>query len=124
MNVSQSIDATWTAVVGTSRSAVACLSGRGGTLECQQIWRVLIAAILVFAAVAVLLIARHFIRDYLRHRAALKRWQADRIVASEEEFAKVKWRGDQAETEKRTQRELAAEIKQALQKNKDGGNQT
>ena len=121
--MSQSIDEAWTAVVGTSRSALACLSGRDGALECQQIWRVMIAVIVVVSALCLLLLARYFIRDYLRHRAALKRWQADQVVASEEEFAKVKWRGDQAETDRRTQQELAAEIKQALQRNKDGGNQ-
>jgi len=122
MNISQSIDTAWATLVGGSRSAMACLSGRGDMRECQQIWNVLIAAIVVVAVITVLLVSRRIIRDYLGHRAAVKRQRADQLVASEEELTQIKWRGDQPDTDTRTQQELAAEIKRVLQQNKDSGN--
>jgi hypothetical protein len=119
----QIVDFSWTGLVDGARTAIACLGGHGGMLECQQIWTWLVLAIVVVALGAMILVGRHLIRDYLRHRAAIKRWKADQVVASDVEMSKVKWRGDQSEGDGRSQQELAAEIKQALDKNKAGNEQ-
>ena len=118
MNALQTIDFSWTGLVGGTRTAVSCFSGRGGMLDCQPVWTGLVIAVVLIAAFAVVVVLRYLVRDYLRHRAAMKRWKADQTIAPDEEMAKVKWRGDQSESDTRSQAEIASEIKRALEKNK------
>jgi gas vesicle protein len=117
MNGIQALDLSWTGLVGGTRTAVKCFSGRGGVLDCQPVWTGLIIGIVVIAAIAMLFVLRKLIGDYLRHRAAISRWKAEQAIAPDEEMSKAKWRGDESEAETRSQQELAEQIKEALKRN-------
>jgi flagellar biosynthesis/type III secretory pathway M-ring protein FliF/YscJ len=119
MNPAQLIDRLWTFLVGLARTTQVCFGGGYGAADCGLIWKVTILAVVIIATVVVLMVARRIIRDYLRYRAAMKRWRADQVVAPEEVMNQFKWKGDKADTEPQTQQELAAKIKEALRQNRE-----
>ena len=119
MTAFEASDSAWSSLAGAARMAVPCLSGRGGMLDCQPVWTALVIAIVLVALLVVVFVIRHIVRDYLKHRAAVRRWQADQAIASEDEMARVKWRGEQSVADAGSEKELAAQIKQALENNKN-----
>jgi hypothetical protein len=119
MNLTQSIDRLWTYMVSLVRSTQVCLGGGPGAADCNLIWKVTILAVVLVAAAVVLFVARRLLRDFFRHRAAIKRWKADQVVASDDVMDDARWKGDKAETGDDTQTELAAKIKEALRQNRD-----
>jgi hypothetical protein len=119
MNLTQLIDKLWTFIVGLVRSTQTCLGDNYAGTDCSMIWKVSILTAIVVAGGVILLIVRRIVRDYLRYRAAIKRWKADQVVAPEEVMNEVRWQGDQAKTETRSQQELAAQIKEALRHNRE-----
>ena len=119
MNLTQSIDKLWTYLVSLARSTQVCLGGGYGAADCSLIWKVAILAVVIVATVVILMVARRIVRDYLRYRAAMKRWRADQVVAPEEVMNAFRWKGDKAGTEPQTQQELAAKIKEALRQNRE-----
>ncbi len=119
MNLTQSMDRLWTYMVSLARSTQVCLGGGSGAADCSLIWKVTILAVVLVAAAVVLVVARRIVRDYLRHRAAIKRWQADQVVASEDVMNTFKWKGDKAGSGQQTQKELAEQIKEALRQNRE-----
>ena len=119
MNLTQSIDKLWTYLVSLARSTQVCLGGGHGVADCGLIWKVSILAVVIVATVVILMVARRIVRDYLRYRAAMKRWRADQVVAPEAVMNAFRWKGDKAGTEPQTQQELAAKIKEALRQNRE-----
>jgi len=119
MNLAQSIDKLWTFLVSTVRTTQVCFSDAYGAADCSVIWKVSILSAVVVASAVILVVARRILKDFLRYRAAIKRWKADQVIASEEVINEVRWKGDQAKTETQTQQELAAQIKEALRQNRE-----
>ena len=98
-----SIAGVWSALVGGASTTAHCLTGSGGVLECQGVWGVLLAMVVVLAALTILYVVRRVIRDYRNHQQGVKHWQAKQTVAVKERRGEEKMRGNNATSESQSQ---------------------
>ncbi len=108
------LENAWITLVIGVRDAGRCLKQPFATAACDFFWPAVILLVILGGLAGLILIVRAMLRDYLAHRRAAARWRAEQEVAPAEVLEQSRWRGDAASVDGLSQAELAARIKEQL----------
>ena len=90
-----------------------CFQDVGRFDECESLWLAVGIVLAIVCVLTLAFIAWHFLREYVAHRRAWARRQAELEVAPPEVMEQVRWTGDNALDPNLSQEEIIQRIKQA-----------
>ena len=90
-----------------------CFDDVGRFDECDQVWAAVGIVLGIVCVLILVIVARHFYREYSAHRRAWRRRQAELEVAPVEVMNKYKWSGDIGLDPGLSREEIIQRIKEA-----------